>query len=360
MAAPAGFARAPHLMPTHLPARMTTQQSACLALNGAVSTAHNSAGSARAECFIVISRMFTCGRLPNATDFGFAMFGHVASAMSVVRRSMRNQGRNPARLFRVALAAGIAWIAASAAIAADYEPEPYQAGKDVVWLPTSEALVNRMLDMVKLTTEDYLVDLGSGDGITVIIAAKRGARAHGIEYNPDLVALSRRNAEREGVAERATFDRGDIFESDFSSATVVSLFLLPELNLRLRPTLLAMKPGTRVVSNTFDMEDWQPDESASRLPGCESFCTAYRWTVPARAQGLWRLGDAELSLTQSFQRLEGILRTGGNSQPLADARLDGVQVRFTVGTDRYIGEVQGDTMNGTVNDGRSWQATRAK
>jgi SAM-dependent methyltransferase len=205
------------------------------------------------------------------------------------------------RLFRVALATSLACFTASAAAASDYEPQPYQSGKDVVWLPTSEALVNRMLDLVELTPEDYLVDLGSGDGITVILAAKRGTRAHGIEYNPDLVALSRRNAEREGVAARATFVRGDIFESDFSSATVVSLFLLPELNLRLRPTLLAMKPGTRVVSNTFNMGDWQPDKSASRAPDCESFCTAYQWTVPATAEGVWRLGAAELSLSQAFQ-----------------------------------------------------------
>jgi len=284
----------------------------------------------------------------------------VTSRSAEGRCRMRLGSRGISRLFRVALATGLAGVAASGAAAADYEPEPYQSGKDVVWVPTSEALVNRMLDMVKLTPEDYLVDLGSGDGITVIIAAKRGARAHGIEYNPDLVALSKRNAERAGVAARATFDRGDIFESDFSSATVVSLFLLPELNLRLRPTLLAMKPGTRIVSNTFDMGEWQPDESASRTPDCESFCTAYRWTVPARAEGVWRLGKAELSLKQSFQLLQGVLRTGGESQPLAEGRLDGVQVQFNIGEHRYVGEVRGDTMTGKVNDGPSWVATRIR
>jgi hypothetical protein len=256
------------------------------------------------------------------------------------------------------LAATLACLAAGAVLAAEYQPELYQPGKDVVWVPSSEALVNRMLDLAGLTPRDYLVDLGSGDGITVILAAQRGARAHGIEYNPDLVALSKRNAERAGVAARATFVQGDLFESDFSSATVVSLFLLPELNLRLRPTLLAMKPGTRIVSNTFDMGDWPPDASVTRTPDCESFCTAYRWTVPARAQGVWRLGTGELSLSQSFQWLEGTLRTGRDSQPLADARLDGAQIRFTVGMDRYVGTVRGDRMTGTVNSGRAWQAVR--
>jgi len=272
---------------------------------------------------------------------------------------MTRHGRRRSPPLHAALAICLAWIAANGAVASDYKPEPFQSGKDVVWLPTSEGLVNRMLDMVKLTPADHLVDLGSGDGITVIAAAKRGARALGIEYNPDLVALSQRNAEREGVAARATFVRGDIFESDFSSATVVSLFLLPDLNLRLRPTLLAMKPGTRVVSNTFDMGEWQPDETATRTSDCESYCTAYRWTVPARAEGVWRLGEAELSLTQSFQMLDGVLRTGGRRQPIADARLDGAQIRFTVGEDLYVGEVQGDRMTGTVNGSTAWQARLA-
>jgi SAM-dependent methyltransferase len=275
------------------------------------------------------------------------------------RRHAAGAGRH-ARPWRVALAACLAWIASGGANAADYRPEPYQPGKDVVWVPSSAALVNRMLDMAKLTPRDTLVDLGSGDGITVIIAAQRGARAHGIEYNPDLVALSKRNAARAGVAGRATFVQGDIFESDFSAATVVSLFLLPELNLRLRPLLLAMKPGTRIVSNTFDMGEWQADESLTRMPDCESFCTAYRWTVPARAQGSWRLGAGELALDQSYQMLEGALRTGGRSEPLADARLDGTQIRFTLDGDRYVGEIRGDRMTGTVNDGASWEAVRVR
>ena len=140
-----------------------------------------------------------------------------------------------------------------------YEPKSGQPGKDVVWVPTHQALVDRMLDMAEVTPADYLVDLGSGDGRTVITAAKRGVRALGIEYNPDLVALSTRAAEKEGVADKARFIQADIFASDFKDATVVTLFLLPELNVRLRPTILAMKPGTRVVSNSFDMDEWTPD-----------------------------------------------------------------------------------------------------
>ena len=153
---------------------------------------------------------------------------------------------------------------------------------------------------------------------------------------------------------------GDIFESDFSTATVVSLFPLQELNLRRRPTLLAMRPGTRIVSNTFDMGEWRADSSVTRTPDCVNFCTAYQWTVPAQAQGAWRLGAGELSLDQSFQRLDGFLRTGTDSQPLADARLDGMQIRTSVGANRYVGEVRGDRMTGRINDGAPREAIRIR
>ena len=242
----------------------------------------------------------------------------------------------------------------------DYKPEVYQAGKDVVWVPSSEALVNKMLDMAKLTPQDYLIDLGSGDGITVITAAKRGARAHGIEYNPDLVALSKRNAQREGVAQRATFVQGDIFESDFSDATVISLFLLPALNIKLRPILLKMKPGTRVVSNTFDMGEWKADETVLRTPGCESFCTAYAWIVPAPVDGVWRFDDRELTLKQTFQMLDGTLGAGERSQPLSQGQMDGSKISFFAGGVRYTGEVNGDVMTGTRAGGGTWRAARVK
>ena len=148
-----------------------------------------------------------------------------------------------------------------------------QAGKDVVWVPTPQALVDKMLDMAKVTPKDFVMDLGSGDGRTVITAAKRGARAMGIEYNPDMVALSEKNAAEAGVTDKATFVKADLFETDFSKATVVTMFLLPSINLKLRPKILDMKPGTRVVSNTFDMEDWEADETRVGRRDCTSWCT---------------------------------------------------------------------------------------
>ena len=261
---------------------------------------------------------------------------------------------------RVAALAGAAGLASATEPA--YTPMPYQPGKDVVWLPSNADLVDRMLDMVQLRPDDYLVDLGSGDGITVIRAAQRGARAHGIEYNPDLVALAKGNARSAGVADRATFVQGDIFKSDFSKATVVALFLTSELNLRLRPTLLAMKPGTRVVSNTFDMLDWSPDVSHRRSADCDDFCTAYAWIVPAQVAGTWRLGDGnELMLEQEFQELQGKLRApDGTSQSLRDAQMSGTKITFTVGGLRHDGELKDGVLEGVTASGQPWRATRVR
>src|SRR5512139_935863 len=171
---------------------------------------------------------------------------------------MNSSRRVRRSLTALALSAIAAGVLVQAQVAQQFKPEVGQHGKDVVWVPTAQPVVEKMLDMAKVTPQDYLIDLGSGDGRTVIAAAKRGAHALGIEYNPDMVELSRQNAEAEGVSGRATFVKADLFESDFSKATVITMFLLPELNLRLRPTLLGLKPGTRIVSNTFTMEDWQP------------------------------------------------------------------------------------------------------
>ncbi|MDQ7989527.1 MAG: methyltransferase domain-containing protein [Candidatus Dactylopiibacterium sp.] len=239
-----------------------------------------------------------------------------------------------------------------------YTPSVGQAGKDVVWVPTSQALVDRMLEMAELAPTDRLVDLGSGDGRTVITAAKRGASARGIEFNPDLVALSRRAAQAEGVGDKALFEHGDIFKSDFSNATVITLFLLPDLNLRLRPILLDMRPGTRVVSNSFDMGDWRPDETAHVTEGCSSYCNAYKWIVPARVHGRWSLDGKPLVLNQKYQNLDGSLREGATPQPISDARLDGAQIRFSVGQQHYTGRVEGNVMQGTVNGKQAWRATR--
>lgn len=239
-----------------------------------------------------------------------------------------------------------------------YTPAVGQPGKDVIWVPTSQALVDKMLDMAQLTPRDRLVDLGSGDGRTVITAAKRGATARGIEFNRDMVALAKRQAAAEGVSGRATFEHADIFQSDFSEATVVTLFLLPNLNVKLRPTLLNMPPGTRVVANSFDMGDWKPDETATVTEGCNSYCNALKWIVPAKVAGSWTLDGKTLGLTQNFQMIEGSVRDRTATQRITDARLEGAQVRFTIGKDLYVGQVDGERMRGTVNGSRPWEAAR--
>ena len=236
-----------------------------------------------------------------------------------------------------------------------FEPTVGQAGKDVVWVPTPQALVNKMLEMAKVTPSDFLMDLGSGDGRTVITAAKRGIKAMGIEYNPDMVALSQRNAAAAGVSDKATFVKADIFESDFSKATVITLFLLPDLNLRLRPKLLDMPPGTRVVSNSFRMEAWEPDETATVSEDCVSWCTALLWIVPAKVEGTWRMADGDLTLSQQFQVISGTL----GSTPI-NGKLHGNDITFTAGAAQYSGKVNGNTMQGTVKGGKggSWTATK--
>lgn len=257
--------------------------------------------------------------------------------------------RFAAALLAVALA-GIAWADTSTQQAGSKEfvPTVGQSGKDVIWVPTPQTLVDRMLDMAGLTPDDTLVDLGSGDGRTVITAAKRGAKARGIEYNPDMVALSRSAALREGVGDRAAFEQADIFESDFSDADVVTLFLLPNLNLKLRPTLLDMAPGTRVVSNSFTMGDWEPDETAE-AEGCTNYCIAYKWVVPAKVEGSWALPDGKLQLTQNYQFVEGTVSRGGNTTPVTEGRLNGSTLTFKAGEDKYIAVVEGSQMQVKVN-----------
>ena len=212
-----------------------------------------------------------------------------------------------------------------------YVPKRGQMGKDVMWLPTNDDLVFKMLDAAQVGPQDELVDLGAGDGKIPIAAARQfGARAWGIEYNKDLAALAQRNAQRAGVAERVRIVHGDIFKEDFSKATVVTMYLLEELNAQLRPTILAMKPGTRVLSNTFSMGDWEPDQVIRVSNG-----TGYFWTVPANVAGLWTLsgldenGNATLKLEQSFQRLGGSLTLQGKTQNLLGARIEGSVLHFS-------------------------------
>jgi len=252
-----------------------------------------------------------------------------------------------------------------AAAAAEFEPRVGQEGKDVIWVPTPQVLVDNMLDMAKVTPQDFVIDLGSGDGRTVITAAKRGARAMGVEYEPNMVALSIRNAAKEGVSDRTQFVKADLFETDFSKATVITMFLLQELNLKLRPRLLDMKPGTRVVSNAFTMGEWTADETVA-LEGnkdCAYYCTAYLWIVPAKVEGTWKLPEGEVTLTQTFQTFSGTFKSGSKSFSVLDGKLVGDQIRFSVGDTLYSGRVSGDTMQGTFTSGvRSapWNATRSK
>lgn len=166
----------------------------------------------------------------------------------------------------------------------DFKPVSGQAGKDVVWVPTSPELVEKMLDLAKVTADDFVIDLGSGDGRMVIAAAKRGARALGVEFNPEMVKLSRQRALEAGVAERATFVEGDMFEADISKATVLALFLLPANLQRLEPKFRALPPGTRIVVNTFGLPDWQPVATEEIGEGCTSWCTAMLYRVPPRAK----------------------------------------------------------------------------
>ncbi len=246
----------------------------------------------------------------------------------------------------------------------EYEPQPYQEGKDVVWVPTAQALADKMLDLAKVTSQDYVVDLGSGDGRIVITAAKRGARSLGIEYNPDLVELSKRNAAKEGVGAKAQFIQADLFESDFSQATVITMFLLPEINLKLRPRILDLKPGTRVVSNSFGMDEWEADQTAVVTPeeGCnDTFCEAYFWIVPAKVEGTWKLPQGELWFKQTFQMISGTLKSGSNIVAIKDGRLKGDLISFTAGGAQYTGRVSGNTMQGTCKSGGStvqWNASR--
>jgi SAM-dependent methyltransferase len=276
-------------------------------------------------------------------------------------------------------AAGVAVAAIGAAVPAvlmlappSDEPPVGELGKDVMWVATAPTLVERMLDMAKLTPADFLVDLGSGDGVIVIAAAKRGARALGIEYNPDLVELSRRRAAEAGVGKRAAFVRGDLFQLDLSAATVITMYLTDELNMRLRPRLLALKPGTRIVSQPFRLGDWAPDASVTvtsfrsllaPLIGstnhCFFRCSAYLWVVPARVAGRWRTERGILVLRQSYQKIGGELDAGAGPVPLAEAKLSGRRISFRAGRVEYAGQVGDGRMTGvTTGDGasRPWRA----
>ena len=230
------------------------------------------------------------------------------------------------------------------------------AGKDVVWVPTPQMTVDTMLDMAKVTPSDYVIDLGSGDGRTVITAAKRGTTAMGIEYDPERVAFAKCDAARKGVTAKATFVKADLFETDFSKATVITMFLLPDINMRLRPKILDMKPGTRVVSVEFDMDDWKPDQT-TRLENCSRWCTAFLWIVPEKVDGTWKLDNGQIKFEQEFQEITGTLTQNGKDLKLT-GKLDGNKISFNAGGTEYTGTVSGNTISGTHAGSGSWKATR--
>jgi precorrin-6B methylase 2 len=253
--------------------------------------------------------------------------------------------------------------AQSVSTAKSYVPEVGQKGKDVVWVPTPQELVDTMLSIAKVTPNDFVIDLGSGDGRTVITAAKRGAHALGIEYNPDMVALSRRNAQLAGVSGMVEFKEGDLFQADLSKATVITMFLLPEINLKLRPHLLQLKPGTRIVSNTFTMGEWEPDYEVTTEENWNSWNTALMWIIPAHVDGTWKMGNDILNFKQEFQILRGTVTSNGKVVAITDGRLNGNEITFKADGTLYTGNIDGERMLGTCSNaskGRmsDWAATK--
>ena len=241
-----------------------------------------------------------------------------------------------------------------------FEPYSGQPGKDVVWVPTPPELVEKMLDMAKVTPQDVVMDLGSGDGRNIIGAAKRGARAIGVEYNPDMVELSRRLAKEAGVADKATFVQGDMYEADISKASVLALFLLTSNLDKLKDKFLALKPGSRIVLNTFAVTGWSADESETVGGECQTWCTAMLYIVPANAAGTWKMPQGELTLLQEFQMLSGELVAGTKGTPVQNAKMRGDQITMTIGGTTYTGRVTGDRMEGTAGNGQKWTAAKVK
>ena len=233
--------------------------------------------------------------------------------------------------------------------AQDYTPLPGQPGKDVVWIPTPDHVATSMLDLAKVTASDYVIDLGSGDGRLVIEAAKRGARAHGVEFNADLVTLSRRNAAIAGVADKATFAQGDMFEADISKATAMPIFLLPAHLERLAPKFLQLIPGARIISNTYEIGGgWEPDESIHAKP-CLSWCVAHLYIIPVNAAGVWQLEDgSQLNFEQSYQQVYGSYQIDNIGVLVNDGRVRGYDIGFTINNTRYTARIKGDTMTGTI------------
>src|SRR5688572_12935248 len=257
------------------------------------------------------------------------------------------------RLVRIAGSALTGLLLFAAAVPAQapvtqkqYEPTVGQEGKDAVWVPTSAPMVEKMLDHAKVTPQDFVMDLGSGDGRTIIAAAKRGAKGLGVEFNPDLVEYSKRQAAAQGVSDKAMFVQGDMYAADISKATVLALFLLPSNLEKLAPKFLALPPGTRIVANTFWVNDWMPDDTVVLKEGCENWCTSHLFIIPARVEGKWQLPNAVLTLTQKYQMVEGTYTPTSGTPAAVKGRLRGDQLALTVDQTEYAATVSGNRMEG--------------
>jgi SAM-dependent methyltransferase len=236
-----------------------------------------------------------------------------------------------------------------------YEPRVGQSGKDVIWVPTNDAVADAMLKAANVKPTDLVYDLGAGDGKIAIAAAKNfGATAVGIEYNKEMADLATRNTQRAGVADKVKIINGDIFVEDFSKATVVTMYLLPDLNLKIRPTILKMAPGTRIVTNSFNMGDWEPDDKVGT-----GYAQGYFWVVPGNAAGKWSLKGVEgsqqpvtLELTQRYQRVGGTLNIYGKPQPILGGTLTGNRLKFSFLDQSNQSRIVDVTLNGNELSGQ--------
>jgi precorrin-6B methylase 2 len=263
----------------------------------------------------------------------------------------------------VSIGLAFSFLAPQGTGTARFEPTVGQAGKDVVWVPTSPALVEKMLDLAKVMPQDFVMDLGSGDGRNIIAAAKRGARGVGVEFNPDMVELSRRLAQEAGVTDKASFVQGDMYEADISKASVMALFLLPTNLEKLKDKLFNLRPGSRIVMNTFTVEGWEPDVTERLETNCESWCTAALYIVPAKVAGTWQFQSGQVTLEQKFQMLSGTVTTRGTGTPISDGRMRGDEISFSAEGFTYAGKVDGDRIVGTATrtengTKQAWMATR--
>jgi SAM-dependent methyltransferase len=249
-------------------------------------------------------------------------------------------------LWCLVLMAGTGGRAHSTSTQDPYKPTVGQEGKDVVWVPTTDAMVQAMLDHAQVTSRDLVIDLGSGDGRMIIAAAQRGARGLGVEYNPDMVAYAKQRAEEAGVSGKAAFVQGDMYEADISKATVLALFLLPANLEKLVDKFLALPPGTRIVANTYWVSGWEDDDTRTLESDCESWCTSRLFIVPARAEGTWRMPGGVLSLTQRYQVVEGTYTPSGGEPRPVSGRLRGRGITVTIDGVAHEGTLNGEAIVG--------------